>query len=423
MSKDQSLLESVSKFFTESTLADIVAKVFEVNSKDVRVLSWDFGNASGKGDSYLSTVDRVIIKSNVKNEEKEVKLVVKSLPNNMGRRKTYRSAEFFHNEILFYTEIAEKFEEYLKAKNQSSLFLVPECVAYHLDGQEDYIALKDVCPLGFGPASRQSCLTLDQCRFMLEAMARFHGISFAYKDQFKEDFEARASKLNETYFTTEIYETWYKNFHNILLRVAKDALAKEYPGSEGEQRFNSYQPGALYQKCVDFCSRWHASTSVVNQGDSWAPNFLIRTDPVGNTEVLMLDFQLARSSSPVLDLSFFIYSCTDKSLRDKHFDDLLDIYHKELTKTIKILGSDPDKVYPKQLFLEEVKEQFIHGMVFGLESVSFSMLSEDESFDLDVIKEDKVDIADVWTLQNIKTSENRRRLADIILHASERGFL
>ena len=51
------------------------------------------------------------------------------------------------------------------------------------------------------------------------------------------------------------------------------------------------------------------------------------------------------------------------------------------------------------------------------------MLSSDEAFDLDVIKEDKVDIADVWTVQNIKTSEKRRRLADVILHAAEREYL
>lgn len=70
-----------------------------------------------------------------------------------------------------------------------------------------------------------------------------------------------------------------------------------------------------------------------------------------------------------------------------------------------------------------MKEQFVHGLTFGLESVTFGMLPADETFDLDVIKEDKVNIADVWTVQNIKTSEDRRRLAGIILHAADRGFL
>ncbi|OXU16940.1 hypothetical protein TSAR_016076 [Trichomalopsis sarcophagae] len=423
MAKDKSLLEDVSKYFTEETLQNIVGTLSNEDVKNVEVLSWDFGDANAKGDSYLSTVNKVTIKAKVKNQEKDVKIVVKSLPNNMGRRKTYRSADFFRNEIMFYTEIAATYEKYLKSKNQSSLLILPTCLAFHLDGENDYIALEDVSPLGFGQAARQSCLTFEQSSYMLEAIARFHGVSFAYKDQHKENFEKITSKIFETYFTNELYENWYKRFHARLLEIAKDALAKEYPNSKGEKQFNSYPPGVLYKKSAEFCSRWKATTSVVNQGDSWAPNFLIRTNPTGKPEVLLLDFQLARCVSPVLDLSFFIYSCTDQTLREKHFDDLLKIYYNELSKTIKVLGSNPEKVYSWEQFSKEVKEQFVHGVTFGLESVTFGMLPADETFDLDVIKEDKVDIADVWTVQNIKTPEDRRRLAGIILHAADRGFL
>lgn len=141
-----------------------------------------------------------------------------------------------------------------------------------------------------------------------------------------------------------------------LLDIAKDALAKEFPNSKGEKQFNSYAPGELYKKSAEFCSRQKAATSVVNQGDSWAPNFLIRTNPSGKPEVLLLDFQLARCVSPVLDLSFFIYSCTDQTVRDGHFDDLLKIYHDEVSRTIKVLGSKPEKVYSWEQFSKEVQK-------------------------------------------------------------------
>ena len=63
-------------------------------------------------------------------------------------------------------------------------------------------------------------------------------------------------------------------------------------------------------------------------------------------------------------------------------------------------------------------------MNFAIEAVPFSMLEESEAFDLDVIKgDDAIDIADIWQLQNIKTSAGRRRLADLIVHAYSRGFL
>ncbi|KAJ8664719.1 hypothetical protein QAD02_006381 [Eretmocerus hayati] len=423
MNKDSSLLRNVSKFFTESTLANIVAKVCNEDVQNVQILSWNFGEASRKGDGNMSIVSRVVIKSKVKSRDVETKIVVKSLPRSIGRIKTFRLDDIFRNEIIFYTEIADKFKEFLKSKNQTSLLLIPECLAYHLDGREDYLALLDMSNFGFTTASREEYLTLEECENILEAMARFHGISFAYKDKNSQDFLQRTGKLEEMYYTDDIFDTWYKRLFETVIDIAKDALAKEYPGSEAERRFNSINPRELYNKSVEFCSRTKAPTSVVSQGDSWAPNFMIRDNPSGKKEVLLLDFQMARCASLVLDVSFFIYSCTDKSLRDKHFDNLLDVYYKELAKTIEILGSDAKSLYPRETFLHEVNEQFIHGLVFGLEALPAAMLSPEETFNSEVTGDEKVEIMDIWVLNRLKTPEKRRRLADMILDAVERQYL
>lgn len=65
----------------------------------------------------------------------------------------------------------------------------------------------------------------------------------------------------------------------------------------------------------------------------------------------------------------------------------------------------------------------VHGVAFGMESIVMSSLSEDDVFDLDIIKDDKVDIADIWTVKPMKTKESRRRIADMVVHAVERGYL
>lgn len=79
------------------------------------------------------------------------------------------------------------------------------------DGENDFIALEDVSVLGFGPITRQNTLTLSQCSVILESLARFHAVSFAYKDQRAEEFKILAEKLLETFFTPELY-SWYKTF-------------------------------------------------------------------------------------------------------------------------------------------------------------------------------------------------------------------
>jgi len=209
----------------------------------------------------------------------------------------------------------------------------------------------------------------------LTSLAKFHAISFAYKDQKKEEFVELADSIKETIFNGN-YWYWYKGFHvsikaRILLEenlyfkrsfflqekiqvIVRQALAVEYPNSKAEERYNSYTSGVLFEKCIELCNRKAAPTSVITQGDCWVPNFLLRDIGPNRKDSIMLDFQLARCVSPVLDLSFLIYSCTDKSFCDRYFDDALKFYHAELSSAITSLGSDPEKLYSWKSFMKEV---------------------------------------------------------------------
>ncbi|XP_043288978.1 uncharacterized protein [Venturia canescens] len=424
MEKDLSQLTKVSKLFTEGTLQEILRQ--SSGEKNVTVTGWTFEPKAAIGDSYLSEVDRMAIHGESEGKPIMVRLVVKSLPKNIGRRKTYRSTDFFYNEITFYQKIVPEFIQFLESKGQKQMLVVPPCLSALADGENDYIALQDVRDFGYGPVARLETLTLEEMTFLLQGMANFHAVSFAYKDQNKEKFDKLADKLIETYFSNNHWD-WYKNFHAISIRVTRDAMAKEYPDHPAEMKLKShYEPAKkLWDKSVSFCSRRHAPTSVINQGDSWAPNFLMRVNENdGKKQALLLDFQLARVASPILDISFLIYACSNKELLDNHFDDMLKTYHSTLSNGIKALGSDPEKIYPWFLFEEEVKEQWIHGMNFAMEAIPFSMLDSSEAFDLNIIKGDEaVDIADIWQVQNIKTTEGRHRLADVIVHAHSRGFM
>lgn len=137
-----------------------------------------------------------------------------------------------------------------------------------------------------------------------------------------------------------------------LVRIAKNAVAVEYPGSEAEKKLSSYEAADLFQKASELCSRKYQPTSIIVQGDSWVPNFMARETP--ENEALILDFQLARCVSPVLDVSTFIYACTDKAIWNERFDTLLKFYHNELCDIITLLGSNPEKLYPWDTFMKEV---------------------------------------------------------------------
>ncbi|XP_011699915.1 PREDICTED: uncharacterized protein LOC105457133 [Wasmannia auropunctata] len=423
--KNRVNLSDVSDKFTEEVLADVLCKAYK--GKKVQLTDWNFGEGFAKGDNYMSHINKGTlygITDDSPRQQVQVNFFVKSISKNIGRRKTFRCGDFFGNEIIFYTKIVPKIEKFLAERGQGSLLRIPRYLASYMDGENDFIVLEDVSPLGFEPASRQNCLDWTECTVILETLAKFHAISLAYRDQKKEEFAEFASYLKENYFGSHNWN-WFQRFHKTLIGIAKHALMMEYPNSKAEKQFNSYEFGELYDRCTKLCEKRDASTSVISAGDCWAPNFLVRDIGENKKEALMLDFQHARCASPITDLSFLVYSCTQKSFRDEHYDDILKIYHSELSSAIKSLGSDPEKIYPWDFFMREVKETFIVGLMFSLEAIPFCLLDSSQSFDLDVIikSNEAVNIDDVWTLSNIETSSGRRRLADVIVHAVENGYL
>ncbi len=58
-------------------------------------------------------------------------------------------------------------------------------------------------------------------------------------------------------------------------------------------------------------------------------------------KVILLDVAISRWSSPCVDLSLFLYSCTTPLLRETHMDDMLGHYHDTLVRCLAELGHDP----------------------------------------------------------------------------------
>lgn len=58
----------------------------------------------------------------------------------------------------------------------------------------------------------------------------------------------------------------------------------------------------------------------------------------------------------------------------------------------------------------------------GIESLPFSIM-DDGIIDMDVIKDDVINITEVWKLKPIENQEGRKRLADIFKHAMHMGYL
>lgn len=85
-------------------------------------------------------------------------------------------------------------------------------------------------------------------------------------------------------------------------------------------------------------------------------------------DLCFIDWQAPRMESPVLDVFYHIFTCTDRSFRQAEYHQLLKHYHSILSAQIQRLGSNPEKIFTFDDFHGQLKKfgkfPFIFAPVF-----------------------------------------------------------
>lgn len=122
-------------------------------------------------------------------------------------------------------------------------------------------------------------------------------------------------------------------------------------------------------------------------------------------ECRLLDWQGMRCASPVCDLMFFIFGCTTKELRDKHYNEFMDVYYESwsvfvlrfvrfnlfsvcnttLSSFLRRLGSDPTKVFPRNVFEEHLKKFGNFGLAMAVVKLPLFTSDPEDSPDMDAL--------------------------------------
>ncbi|KAI8423836.1 hypothetical protein MSG28_012846 [Choristoneura fumiferana] len=370
---------------------DLVSKALTDWFKEAMTFThWKYVGETGKGDSYLSEVIRIkVFGKNKAGDTKHVQVVLKSIPRSVSRRLTFRSHDFFKNEIIFYETVLPALLKFQSSKNIPDPFLnYAKVFLLYCDGSNDIVCLEDASLESFGSAVRQEGINLEHCKLTFKVLAKFHALSFAMKDQEPEEFERISNAITEQYYDERIWD-WYERIWKRFCSIAIDAVEKEYPNSIYLEKVKQFAVPDTYKACIKAVQT--RKTGVISHGDCWTNNFLYKYEDGKPTDAKMIDFQLTRCATPVLDLVFSVYACTTQDMRLKYYDELLTYYYDVLSGQIKAYGSDPEKVYSRELFMEE--------------------------------GDAKLNIDDVWQMQNFKTKEGRLREANNIKHCVDYGYI
>lgn len=366
-----------------ANLSDTAVRHLDRIAKSLHFTNYRIETEAGSkhGDGYMGLMVSVKIIGDQEIDgvkvENTLQLMCKLAPTNAERRQHFQSAKVFGREALAYNSILPYFAEFQRDRGLSvadGFNAMAKCYAANVDELEEILIMDDMRAKGYAVLAKGSPCIEGNIRLVYEQLAKLHAISFALKDQRPDYYNQLRTDVKDIMVEVLrignaklIFLSSYRRALNTLddpeqLRI----LQEMHDGFE-----------ELLESCL--CNDVFEPYGVIGHGDCWNNNILFKNDQVfclkyfskaciciflrfsfffqsGNVDrVCFIDWQIMRFSSPVIDLVYNLCGSSDKKFRKTHYPKLLDHYYDTLQWQIRKLGSDPDVLFPYNVFQEHLK--------------------------------------------------------------------
>lgn len=350
---------------------------------EIKNYTMDISAGTIPGDNYLGVVAKVVIKGEEKSgKSTTLNLIVKSAPKNEAFRTFTSISLAYDREIYMYAKVLPEFTKLQKEKGIVNNFR--SFAKYYNSTMEDLdeaIIMENMKELGFVLHDRHTPLDYNHVLLVMKEYGKLHALSYALRDQKPELFKELSENAQEVLFKKmDFTEATVKS----IREQSERALASLDPVKHkvAYNKFKNYQNNMI-DVVVDIVQAEPAGKyGVIGHGDCWINNILYKyedsTNPKSPSEICFLDWQLSHVGSPVLDLSYFIFTSTDKELRDKHYDHLIQEYYNSLSSFLRELGSDPEKMLPYKVLQEHLKKFSVFGLYMSMSLLQLMTSEVDE---------------------------------------------
>ncbi|XP_068895352.1 uncharacterized protein [Tenebrio molitor] len=366
---------------------------------------------TGKADGYLGKVAFVTVTGVTKaGHKKSLNLVIKSPSQSSTLREQIPIDEVFQKEIYIYDEVVTSLRAMLQdEKLENLLDFLPQCYATRKTITKELIILENLKFRGYDLYDRKIPMTQDHIQLVLQTYGRWHALSFALKKKRPEIFEklVRDNVDMFCYYVMKVKVDGPIFDFTEEVKEACDLLDVK------QLQFSRSDVSNIFKNLFCEDPEFH----VILHGDCWTNNLMFQYQKGTNrpTHVCIIDWQLSGLASPVMDLSYFIYTCTDTEA-NKDVRDLLKIYYESLEGCLRQLGCEPRELFPYEKLLEHWCKFSPYGLFLGNFILKFSMCEADEAPDFTETAEEGREF-----LENLKFSiqnQNQyyRRVKANLLH-------
>ncbi|XP_063221341.1 uncharacterized protein LOC134530448 [Bacillus rossius redtenbacheri] len=338
-------------------------------------------NMGGKGENYLSEMQRISVKTRQSDDtEGEIFMVIKNIPPGKEMQKIIMESTAFPNEIKVFRTILPKYQEILDKVAPGKF---PPFAANYIFSEEKetrFLIVGDLAAERFRMAKRQEGLDLDHCKILMKTLGRYHATSVALHDINPSIVES----FKENMFTEESSKDFVSNFTKMAIDSVTD-MVRSWPECGVRMAGKLETLSSITHDIVKEQLRPDGNRlNVLIHGDLWVNNMLFKYDEeTGDVhEVRLVDFQMSCYASFAMDLQYFIHTSPNDMVRARHTEDLLKEYHTELENTLNLLGQGNKSISFHEL-VEEYESKNLFGFIMSLLILPIIQADPEDAADLE----------------------------------------
>ncbi|XP_073827322.1 uncharacterized protein [Musca autumnalis] len=202
---------------------------------------------------------------------------------------------------------------------------------------------------GFKAGNRQVFFNLEQTKFILLELAKFHALPIALRLKKPEFFDKYIRpyfhRFNMNNMPQEMKETMDSDLYKEI------AIATD----NNENYINRFKE--LMKEYDEFLSQPDAKDDLyttISHCDLWINNLMLKYDENGvATKVKFVDFQIAQYESVAHDIIFLLFSSVEVPVLEEHMDEFLILYYNAFIDCLKSVNV-PTEQYSLLGFMKEI---------------------------------------------------------------------
>ncbi|XP_058129466.1 uncharacterized protein LOC131271907 [Anopheles coustani] len=381
----------------------------------------DFQPGSSNGDGFVGELFKATLTEGGRRKD----FLCKVPPLNEARREQYPVMEIFARETLAYSKflpLAFSYQEEKGIGREDGFFSVPNCFLAECDevAEESVIVMEDLRLAGYRMWDKLVPVNYEHARLVMDQLGRLHAVSLALK----RDRPQELAQFKELEPFKELAGA-DSSFVVMLRKMTLDAMDTLEPQETLERTKLQSMHDNMMQNIELFSDGAQAEPfTVVAHGDCWVNNFMFQYVNGTPKNIMLLDWQCLRYVSPVIDLVYFIFCCTDEEFRRCHYDEMMSIYYHSMATLLEKLGHNPQEVFPRTALMRQLRKFGSFGLMMA--AFLIPLMSNEELPDMnetaEKFREEQLVDLTVFT-KNTNQTAYRKRMSAVIRDAVRYGYV